>query len=68
MAQQTPVAGAAKSTGLVYDDRMAINFCPQDPKYREIPERIIAIWSRLNQTNLVNRCLQLPVLLFKLVL
>ena len=55
----TTVPDGAVRTGLVYDQRMALNHS-NEKGHPECPERIEAIYERLESSGVVQRCIRLP--------
>ncbi|KAM9855309.1 histone deacetylase 6 [Aulostomus maculatus] len=56
----SPALSVARTTGLVYDERMMEHLNMWDRHHPEQPQRIFKIFSKHQQLGLVDRCLRIP--------
>ena len=48
------------ATGIYYDPQMMEHKNPWDPEHIETPERLRAIWERIQEYGLVDQCVRVP--------
>ncbi|WJX95592.1 histone deacetylase [Trifolium repens] len=52
----TKITSQQRRVGLLYDQRMCNHFNPDDDRHPETPNRIRAIWDKLQTTGITDRC------------
>ncbi|XP_045789101.1 histone deacetylase 5-like [Trifolium pratense] len=55
-SKKDKIASQQRRVGLLYDNRMCKHFNPDDNRHPETPNRIKAIWDKLQTTGITDRC------------